>query len=370
MKVLFCGRDLRYAYVFTKDELADDPDFEVIQCDRAAIPTELEDADVIVPLLTPRIPGEWLVKAPALKLIIQYGVGVENIDIPAATELGVWVSNIPSAGTGNAASCAEMAIFLTLATLRHVHAMHESIQQQVTGLPLGTMLKGQAVLVVGFGNIAKELIVRLKPFGVAISALRRSPHWGHDSSELASAAEAALHDRGTWPQDVPRLAAAADIIVLTCHQDANSAGMLNSEFLGYCKRGVRIVNVARGGLMDYDALRAGLESGHIGGMGLDVQPWEPFDPEDPIAKHPSVFLTPHVAGVTEQSCEFEKTRKPIVKLKLLQVYALMSLYYLDSTRTLSDCRFRTCRPSYGEGSGSRGAASGSRPATNSKAELP
>jgi phosphoglycerate dehydrogenase-like enzyme len=78
--------------------------------------------------------------------------------------------------------------------------------------------------------------------------------------------------------------------------------MINAKFLNYCKKDkVYIVNVARGGLLDYDAVLAGLDSGKVGGCGLDVQFYEPFDPEDPFATHPNVYLTPHVAGVTETS---------------------------------------------------------------------
>ena len=274
-----------------------------MRCDRADVERELADTDFAVPLMTP-LPAAALQQAPLLKAVLQYGVGVEAIDIPAATELGIWVSNIPSAGTGNAASCAEMAVLLMLATLRNVNGMAESVQQRRIGVPLGSMLHRKSVLIVGFGNIAKELAVRLVSFGVKLSALRRRQRWGaHGDDPLSTAAEAALQDRGTWPEDLPRLVSAADIIVLTCHLDNSTKGMVNTAFLEHCSPGVHIVNVARGGLMDHAAVLEGLQSGKIEGMGLDVQFWEPFDPNDPIAEHPAVYLTPHVAGGTEQSCE-------------------------------------------------------------------
>ena len=93
-----------------------------------------------------------------------------------------------------------------------------------------------------------QLIVRLRAFGVTITALRRQDRWGRpDDDQLTRDAEAALADRGCWPGDTARLAAGADVVVLTCHQDASSRGLVDGEFLGHCKRGVRIVNVARGG---------------------------------------------------------------------------------------------------------------------------
>jgi phosphoglycerate dehydrogenase-like enzyme len=168
------------------------------------------------------------------------------------------------------------------------------------------MLFNKSVLVIGFGGIARELIPRLLPFGVNVSVLRKTDRWGQLTTEKDGrllAVENSLVDRGIWPRDIPRLAGNADIIIVTCKQDESNKGLINEEFLRHCKTGVRIVNVARGGLIDYVATLKGLESGKIGGMGLDVQFWEPFDPEDPIAVHPQVYLTPHVAGVTEESCK-------------------------------------------------------------------
>ncbi|KAL4434238.1 hypothetical protein ABPG75_000679 [Micractinium tetrahymenae] len=321
IKVLFCGRDMHYGFAFTQEALAGVAGVEVVQCDRAQIPAELATADVAVPLMS-RLDAALLRAAPRLKLIIQYGVGVEGIDTATATELGIWVTNIPSAGTGNAASCAEHAIYLMMASLRQHNAMADSIRQRRLGVPLGQTLLGKTVLIVGFGNIAKELAVRLKLFGVRITALRRKPWGGHaqqaqqqggqqqpcwpppshpHDSELEAAAEAALADRGCWGQDSSRLAAEADVIAVTCHQDEQNRGMIGADFLAHCKQGVRIVNVARGGLLDYGAVQEGLASGKIAGLALDVQEHEPVDPQHWLAHHPSVYLTPHIAGVTELS---------------------------------------------------------------------
>ncbi|GAB4816694.1 hypothetical protein N2152v2_003740 [Parachlorella kessleri] len=282
-------------YTLTAKALSNDPGVQVVQCERAAIGLELEDADVVVPLMS-RLDAALLQCARRCKLVLQFGVGVEG-----ATRLGIWVSNIPSGGTGNAASCAEHAMYLMLATLRHHHDMAASIAQRRLGAPMGVTLLGRSVLVLGFGSIAKELVVRLQAFGVRISVLRRSNTWGSQDDQLTKAAEACVADRGLWPADAARLAAAADLVVVTCHQDSENKGMVGREFLGHCKEGIRIVNVARGGLLDYSAVKEGLLSGKVGGLGLDVHFWEPFDPEDFIAQHPKTYLTPHIAGVTELS---------------------------------------------------------------------
>lgn len=99
--MLFCGTDMHMGFVFTRDALASDPGVEVVQCERADLAAALQTADVAVPLMS-RLDARLLAAAPRLKLVIQYGVGVEGVDIPAATQAGVWVSNIPSQGTGNA----------------------------------------------------------------------------------------------------------------------------------------------------------------------------------------------------------------------------------------------------------------------------
>ncbi|CAK0780981.1 hypothetical protein CVIRNUC_005244 [Coccomyxa viridis] len=295
LQVLFCGEEFTWGFRFSKEALEAEPDIEVRQCRREDVGKEVGSAHMAVPLMA-KLDAAMLEKAHHLKVILQYGVGVEGVDIPAATARGIHVSNIPSEGTGNALSCAEMAMYLALACLRSASAMAESIQHGRVGVPLGKTLYGKSVLIVGFGGIAKELVPRLKAFGVHITAVRRSA-WGKAED---AAAEAALDAKGLWGQ-MSSLTGQADIIILATSQDATNRGFVNKAFLSACKPGVIIVNVARGGLLDYESVKEGLQTGQIGHLGLDVQWIEPFDPEDWIAKHPRVLLTPHVAGVTELS---------------------------------------------------------------------
>lgn len=290
---------MHFGFLYTKEEIEDIHRVgRVIQCDRADIEKEIVDSDVIVPLMTP-LTREILQKCTRAKLIIQYGAGVEGVDMQAATDLGIFVSNIPSKDTGNAESCAEMCIFLALAVLRKINTMAQSIARKHLGVPIGCMLKNSNICIVGFGNIAKALISRLEPFQVHMSILRRAVVW----SEEDSCFRTLLCDVGeVWNhKDMERILSKCDLIFLTCSLNKSSENMVNEKFLSYCKEGVKLVNVARGGLLDYQSMIAGLESGKIGGLGLDVQFQEPFDPCDPIAKYDNVYLTPHVAGVTETS---------------------------------------------------------------------
>ena len=299
MKVLFCGRDMHFGYAYTKEEIEHVHGIgRVVQCDRTDLEKEIVDADVIVPLMMP-ITRDVLLKCTRAKLIIQYGAGIEGIDMAAASDLGIYVSNIPSKDTGNAESCAEMCIFLALALLRKITRMGHSIAHRQLGVPIGCMLKHSQACVVGFGNIAKALIPLLDAFDVRMSVLRRSAVWsGEDRTFLEL-----LTDTGQVckESDLKRILGKADLIFLTCSLNQSSAHIVNDLFLSYCKEGVRIVNVARGGLLEYEAVLRGLQSGKIGGLGLDVQFQEPFDPSDPINAYDNVYLTPHVAGVTETS---------------------------------------------------------------------
>ena len=295
--MLFCGRDMHYGYAFTREEGARWSDtssngrVQVIQCDRDQVDEVIGDAHVIVPLMC-RLDRPRLEKAKRARLIIQYGAGVEGVDAQAAADMGIALSNIPSRDTGNAESCAEMSIFLMLATLRQIRDMEESIRTRRLGVPCGRMLKGSTVCIVGNGNISKALRPRLRGFGVSQCVLTRRVQCElHDDSDVSDWSEvrsscdggALLRSKG-WPlaltnfrlltfqvtddDGMSRILGKSDIVVFACAVNTESLGMMNEEFLRRCKAGVIIINVARGGLLDYKATKKGLECGTIGGMGL------------------------------------------------------------------------------------------------------
>ncbi len=303
--VLFCGRDMHDGFAFTREEgvratalLKNDVGHRrvrVVQCDRGEVDGVIGGAHVIVPLMC-QLDRARLEKAKLARLIIQYGAGVEGVDAGAARDLGILLSNIPSRDTGNAESCAEMAIFLTMAALRRIRAMEESIRTRRLGVPCGAMLKGANVCCVGNGNISRALRPRLRGFGVRQTVLTRRA-----AGELDEDPDVADWAQVSDVAGMSRLLRAADVVVFACSLNTESRGMMDAEFLARCKPGVIIINVARGGLLDYDATKWGLETGRIGGMGLDVQWDEPMDPDDGVLKHPCVYCTPHVAGVTQTS---------------------------------------------------------------------
>jgi phosphoglycerate dehydrogenase-like enzyme len=287
---------MHYGYSYTKEEVEKRQVGTVVQCDRDNVAREIVDADVIVPLMC-RMTKELIDRAGRAKLIIQYGAGVEGIDIEYATAKGIYVSNIASRDTGNAESCAEMVVFLLLGCLRRVNQLQCAFRERRLGVPIGDMLKGKSVCIVGFGNIAKALVPRLVPFGVEMFALRRHVGKFHETDM------GILKDVGEIgrEEDMRRILGKSNVIVFTCSLNPSSQGMMNREFLSMCAMPVIIVNVARGGLLDYDTVVEGLASEKIRALGIDVQFDEPFDPDDPVARHDAVYCTPHVAGVTQTS---------------------------------------------------------------------
>lgn len=227
--------------------------------------------------------------------------------------------------------------------------MAKSIADRTLGLPVGSTLYGKTVLVIGFGNLAREIVPRLKVFGCRLIGARRSP-WdaqnggapetsegdstpvtstlprklplpsnmvpvptldqvaasvvsttaSHNNIPLPPDPQSMLDERHPWSA-IPELVERADIVVLTCNLTPETRGMFNSELFARCRDGFGIVNVARGGLLDHAATLSALESGKLGFLTADVQWFEPFDPEDPVTKHPKVVFTPHIGGVTDVS---------------------------------------------------------------------
>ncbi|EOY33522.1 D-isomer specific 2-hydroxyacid dehydrogenase family protein isoform 5 [Theobroma cacao] len=213
---------------------------------------------------------------------------------------------IPSDATGNAASCAEMAIYLMLGLLRKQNEMQISVKQKKLGEPVGETLLGQTVFIMGFGNIGIDLAKRLKPFGVKIIATKRS--WASNlqvpvlkACPIQNGVVDDLVDKKGSHEDIYEFAHQADIVVCCLSLNKETVGIVNKSFISSMKKGALLVNIARGSLLDYEAVVHHLESGHLGGLGIDVAWTEPFDPDDPILKFKNIIITPHVAGVTEHS---------------------------------------------------------------------
>ncbi|KAL4590536.1 hypothetical protein LXL04_003468 [Taraxacum kok-saghyz] len=305
-RILFCGPHFAASNNYTKEYLQNYPSIQVDDLPFDTVPDLISNYDICV-VKSMRLNSDLISRATKMKLIMQYGVGLEGVDIPAATTLGIKVARIPSGNTGNAASCAEMAIYFMLGLLRKQNEMQIAVRQKKLGEPVGDTLKGKTVFIMGFGNIGIELAKRLRPFGVNILATKRNwPSYVPNKSNLTeptskNGAHEDLVDEKGCHGDIYEFAKISDIIVCCLTMNSETAGIVNKNFISSMKKGCLLVNIARGGLLEYEAVYNGLKSGDLGGLGSDVAWTEPFDPDNPILKFPNVLLTPHVAGVTEYS---------------------------------------------------------------------
>ncbi|XP_059461544.1 uncharacterized protein LOC132190539 [Corylus avellana] len=305
-RILFCGLNYPASHSYTREYLQKHPFIQVDAVPFDDVPNSIAKYHVCV-VKTMKLDSNIISRATQMNLIMQYGVGLEGVDIDAATRNGIKVARIPSDITGNAASCAELSIYLILGLLRKQNEMQIAVKQRKLGEPLGETLLGKTVFILGFGNIGIDLARRLRPFGVKIIATKRS--WASHSqdpsqSNGASVQNGSTHDlvdeKGSQ-EDIQEFASRADIVVCCLILNSETAGTVNKSFISSMRKGALLVNIARGGLLDYEAVLYNLESGHLGGLGIDVAWTEPFDPNDPILKFKNVLITPHIGGVTEHS---------------------------------------------------------------------
>ncbi len=287
MRIYFCREGLSYIMSILQNELPED---EVLSCAPEKVAEAAHDAEVLIPTVS-RI-GEDALSSPRLKLVQQYGAGLDSVDIPAATRFGVHVANVPSAGTGNAESVAELVLLFMLALARKYPRSQECLQQRMLGTPMGMALKGRTAAIIGYGGIGQEVARRLAGFEMQILAVsRRGPKAGEVPADFHGGQET-LHE----------VLRQADFVIVAPPLNAETRGLLGQAEFACLKPDAFVINVARGPVLDYDALLAALKDGRIAGAGLDVFWYEPFDPTDPIFSF-NVIATPHIGGATDLSLQ-------------------------------------------------------------------
>jgi len=289
MRILFCGDTFPAASQQLKQRLGSNED-EIVICPGNGIRTALDGVDVVVPLMSPI--DAAVMEAGQFGLIQQWGAGLEGVDLAAAQQRGIIVANVPATGN-NADSVAEHIILLTIALLRNLPVAQANVRAGRLGAPLGRMLASRTVCLYGLGAIAKALARRLRAFDVRLVGITRDPHvpkvaeFGLDACYSVNEREACL--------------AQTDVLVLCARLSRETRRMIDANALKALRPGAYLVNAARGGLVDYDALYSALNSNHLAGAGLDVYWKEPIAPDDPLLALPNVIATPHVAGVTDRS---------------------------------------------------------------------
>ena len=255
----------------------------------AALQRIIADYDGLAVRSATKVSAELLAAAERLKVVGRAGIGVDNIDVAAATARGVCVMNTPF---GNAITTAEHAIAMMLALARQIAAADRSTQsgrwEKIAFM--GVELYGKTLGIIGCGNIGS--IVADRALGLKMRVIAYDPYL---SEERAG-------DLGVEKVELAELYARADVISLHAPLTEATRGMIDAEAIAQMRSGVRIVNCARGDLVLEADLRAGLDSGRIAGLAVDVFAHEPAH-ENVLFGHPNVVATPHLGAATNEAQE-------------------------------------------------------------------
>ncbi len=236
-----------------------------------------------------KVTAKLLEAATRLKVVGRAGIGVDNVDIPAATAKGVIVMNTPF---GNSITTAEHAIALMFALARQIPAADASTQagKWEKNRFMGVEITGKVLGIIGCGNIGS--IVADRAIGLKMRVIAFDPYLSPERAQHLGVEKVELDD----------LLRRADVITLHVPMTPQTKNVLSAENLAKTKPGVRIVNCARGGLVDEEALRELLDSGHVAGAAIDVFAVEPAK-ENPLFGHPNVVCTPHLGAATNEAQE-------------------------------------------------------------------
>jgi D-3-phosphoglycerate dehydrogenase len=270
---------------------AAEPGWKVLTHDQLpdGLPAALADADALVVRSAVQVDDALMEHAPKLRVVGRAGVGVDNIDANAATRRGIVVMNTPGA---NAVAVAELTIGLMLALARKLPAANSTMHAgkwEKKSLQ-GAELRGKTLGILGLGRIGLEVARRAKGFGLEIV--------GCDPFVSAAVAR----ENGIKLVTLDELIAGSDYVTLHVGLTTQTAGVINAKSLAAMKKGVRIINCARGELVDDAALVEALKSGQVAGAALDVFVEEPAK-NSPYAELDNVILTPHIAGSTAEAQE-------------------------------------------------------------------
>ena len=255
----------------------------------------MQNCDVLVPTVTDRIDAEMIAGAGKdLGLIANFGAGTEHLDLHAAADRHILVTNTPGVFTDDTADLAMAGI---IGVPRRIREGVELIRSgKWTGWTptalLGTKLAGKVLGIVGMGRIGQAVAHRARAFGLEIAY--------HNRKRLPEAVERMFQAR--WVDSLDGLMGEADILSLHCPAGPNTHHMIDARRIALMKDGASLINTARGDLVEQEALVAALESGKLAGAGLDVYPDEP-NVDTRLIRHPNVMTLPHIGSATREGRE-------------------------------------------------------------------
>ncbi len=255
--------------------------------DEAALKQRIGNYDALIVRSKTRVTAPIIAAGNRLKVIGRAGIGVDNIDVEAATERGIVVFNTPDE---NATATAELALGHLLSLSRHLPQADRSVRKGEWKPKnfVGAELAGKTIGVIGFGTIGRIVTRRCLAFRMRVLA--------YDPYVVPEV----VHETGAEPADLDTLLAQADFVTLHCPLNEATTNLINAPRLSQMKAGARLINCARGGLVDETALAEALRSGHVAGAAFDVYAKEPPG-ASPLIEFDNVVLTPHLGASTEEA---------------------------------------------------------------------
>ena len=286
MKVVLAGKYPARTFE-TLRELLPESQFELEAVDTPEAYDATTDAEIMI-LRIFKAPAEVIERNKNLKMILRWGAGYDSVDIQAAGERGILVTNTPGA---NAGAVAELAVMLMLAVGRKLLCHHESLRQgewsKNTFLNSSYSLNNKIVGIIGAGNIGRQVAKRVQAFGAKTQY--------YDEFKLTPAMETEF----SLPYvTFEELIKTSDIITLHIPLTDQTKHIIGAKELERMKPGAIVINTARGGLVDDCALAAAVRDGRLRGAGLDGVEREPLSPDDELLQDPNIIVTPHVGGGT------------------------------------------------------------------------
>ena len=262
---------------------------------REELAAAMDDCDVLVPTVTDRIDADLIAQAgDRLGLIASFGAGTDHIDLAAAAARRIMVTNTPGVFTDDTA---DLTMALIIGVPRRLREGTTLIRRErwtgwAPSAMLGRKLGGKVLGIVGMGRIGQAVAFRARAFGLEIRYHNRHP--------LPQAVEAMFGAQ--YVESLDDLLAGSDIVTLHCPATADTRGLIDARRIALMKPGATLINTARADLIDYEAMIAALESGHLGGAGLDVFPEEPKVDARLVAL-PNVIAQPHIGSATIEGRE-------------------------------------------------------------------
>jgi phosphoglycerate dehydrogenase-like enzyme len=274
--ILFCGSGWRSLVDVVRARLASDDRLMIWDRQRSLVDEVIATQPQVLLPSNGRVDGAVVAACTRLALIQQPAAGTDSIDVAAAIARGIPVCNTPGA---NHTAVAEATLLLLLLLARRWNRARVEFANATIGEPLGIELAGRRLTVVGTGRAGRAVMACASALGMSVVG----------ANSQTSRAE--LHD----------LLRGSDAVSLHCPLTAATRGLIDADALAALPAHALVVNIARGPVIDRDALVAALGRGHLGGVGLDAFWQEPWDPTDPLFAHPQVVTLPHVGGSTTEA---------------------------------------------------------------------